>query len=339
MDHEQTLLTITAMRRQEETEYFTCDYFSRVEEKSDDDDDENDSSSSNSSTSSRPASPSSACSSAPCDASCRQIMFTWMIKVVDFFPSMHRETVAYAMDYLDRFLQTPSGTKARTVRSTFQLAAIACLYTAVKLHEAAAVSPKFLEQLSRDEYTEDDLKQMEWTILKALRWRLTTPTAVGFLRQYMDIVPSVLLDGKESQQRSQNETDDKDAVTIDATNSTELRQHIFEMAKFQTEVALGEYKYVTFNASAVAYCALSNALEAYLPRNAKRSDRHSILWYVSEAARLDPRDLRHIRVMQRTLLSATRNAEDMGREITASSNGKSGRSSPVSHHSPRTVCK
>ena len=336
MDHEQTLLTITAMRRQEDTEYLTCDYFCSMDD--DDDDDENDSSSSSSS--SRPASPRSGCSSVPCDASCRQIMFSWMIKVVDFFPSMHRETVAYAIDYLDRFLQTPAGKTARTVRSTFQLAAIACLYTAVKLHEAAAVSPKFLEQLSRDEYTEDDLKQMEWTVLKALKWRLTTPTAVGFLRQYMDIVPSIVLDGRQFQREPKG--DEEDDVITDATNCTGLRQLIFETAKFQTEVALGEYKYVTCKASTIAYCALSNALEAHLPRH-KQSDRHSILWYVSEAARLDQHDLRHTRVIQRTLLSASSScccAEDsMGREITASSKGKSGRSSPVGHHSPRTVCK
>lgn len=328
MDHEQTLLTITAMRRQEETEYFTRDYFGFVDDEKKDEDDENDVSN---------VGKSKRCSPLPCDPSCRKIMFHWMIKVVDFFPSMHRETVAYAMDYLDRFLQTPDGKAARTVRSTFQLAAIACLYTAVKLHEAAAVSPKFLEQLSRDEYSEKDLKRMELTVLKALNWRLTTPTSVGFLREYMDIVPSALLDGKEEREPQGRD----DEVTINATNSSELRQNIFEMAKFQTEVALAEYKYVTFNASTIAYCALSNALQAYLPRD-KQADRHSMLWYVSEAAQLDSRDLRHARVIERTLGTASNVVQEsaaMGHEIMASSNSKSGRSSPIGHHSPRTVCK
>ena len=321
MDHEQTLLTITAMRRQEETEYFTCDYFHRVEE---DDDSEQ---STNISSSSR-----GGCSSVPCDATCRQIMFVWMVKVVDFFPTMHRETVAYAMSYLDRFLQTSAGKTARTVRSTFQLAAIACLYTAVKLHEHAAVSPKFLEQLSRDEYTEDDLKQMELTILQALKWRLTTPTALGFLRQYMDIIPPVLLGGTEQ----------------DGDNH--VCQQVFEMAKFQTEVALGDYKYVTVNASTIAYCALWNALEACLP---KMSDRHSILWFVSQAAQLGQHS-RYARDIQRSLQAdqlvscgGGANAKggsssvrfSMGYEVTASSHNKSGCSSPTGHHSPRTVCK
>jgi len=267
MDHEETLLTITAMRRQEESEYFTRDYF-HLNIVEDDEQHER------SNTSNVPASPTkriarrqrTSCSSLPCDSSCRQIMFQWMIRVVDFFPSMHRTTVAHAMSYLDRFLQTAAGQTAREMRSEFQLAAIACLYTAVKLHERSAVSPKFLQQLSGDEYSAEDLTHMELTVLQALGWRLTTPIAVDFLRQFWDVIPAVLL-------------------PVDASHKKNtVQDEIFAVAKHQTEVAMGNYQYVTVYQSTIAFCALSNALDMFVP---KAEDKNNILWYVSQAAHME----------------------------------------------------
>ena len=246
MDHEQTLQTINAMRRQEESEYFSCDYFQLDDNdhgypscKDMDSDDE-----------------AHGTSRAPSDATCRRIMFYWMIRVVDFFPCMNRETVAYAMSYLDRFLQTQQGAEARRQRKVFQLASISCLYVAVKLHEHAAVSPTFLEKLSHAEYSVNDVEQMELRILQALKWRLSTPTALAFLRQYLAIIPSIML--KQS-----------------------LSEDVFLLAKYQTEVALTDYKYVTVNASTVAYCALLNALDMF------HVDNSQIAWFVSEAAHIE----------------------------------------------------
>lgn len=299
MDHEETLLSITAMRRQEETAYFCCDYF-------------NLNSSCENVVNASPSKHVDAYgnSMARCDPMCRQIMFYWMIRVVDFFPTMHRETVAYAMSYLDRFLQSDAGAEARCKRSVFQLAAISCLYTSVKIHEHSAVSPKFLEQLSRDEYSVKDVERMELTILQALKWKLSTPTALTFLRQFLALIPSVLL---------------KDG----------LREEVYDLAKFQTEVALGEYKYVTVNYSCIAYCSLMNALETLQITNS----RH-VGWFVSEAAHID-RDSLYTLEIQRSLAldhadhtSLKGSPVSVGYEHTIKS-----REECHGHHSPRTVCK
>lgn len=279
MDYEDSLETITAMRHQEESAYQVTDYFQSMRQRlaqhtmckcydSDCSDTEGLSDSESSSYKSCSSTASESCSSCasstapstsgknPCDPSCRAIMFQWMVRLVDFFPSMHRETVAYAMDFLDRFLQTPSGRGALQRRSVFQLAAISCLYTAVKMHESAAVSPKFLEQLSRDEYTVRDVERMELCILRALEWRLSTPTATAFLRLYLDIVPDSVL-------------------------HQDVRDEVYGLAKFQTELALGDYKYVAVKSSIVAYASLMNALHILRVPSWDR-----IGWFVSKAAEL-----------------------------------------------------
>lgn len=302
MDHEEILLTITAMRRQEETEYFSCDYFQFGCENHDDPACD---------VCSRDATGNSR---APSDATCRQIMYYWMVRVVDFFPCMSRETVAFAMSYLDRFLQTDAGAEARRKRGVFQLASISCLYVAVKIHEHAAVSPTFLEKLSNAEFTVKDVERMEILILQSLKWRLSTPTALAFLRQYLAIVPSVMLKGS-------------------------LREEVFQIAKYQTEVALSDYKYVSVNASTVAYSALLNALDMFQVDNAQ------IGWFVSEAAHI-VRDSIYTLEIQRNLAKdhvdhATLKGSPLsvGYEQAIRSSMKTRASSEQHNSSPRTVCK
>lgn len=289
-DDEETLRSIHAMRRQEETEYFCHDYF-----------DPHHNTTTTTSTTSKKN---------PSDAQCRQIMFHWMIRVVDFFPAMNRETVAFAMSYLDRFLQSQAGTEARRNRSVFQLAAISCLYTSVKIHEHAAVSPKFLEQLSRDEYSVKDVESMELRILGALKWRLATPTACAFLRLFLEILPST------------PELEDR-------------REEIYDLAKFQTEMALGDYKYVTVNKSSIAYCALLNALETVPAIDT----RHWAL-VLSKAAHIDREYA--LPIQHSLALDHADHASLKGSPVSAVYEPtliQSIRSQSSGYHSPRTVCK
>jgi Cyclin, N-terminal domain/Cyclin, C-terminal domain len=302
MDHEEILMTITAMRRQEETVYFSCDYFQLGCENHHDQACDFCSRDANGN------------SRAPSDATCRQVMYYWMVRVVDFFPCMSRETAAFAMSYLDRFLQSDAGAEARRKRSVFQLASIACLYVAVKIHEHSAVSPTFLEKLSNAEFTVKDVERMEVLILQSLKWRLSTPTALAFLRHYLAIIPSMMLNGS-------------------------TREEVLQIAKYQTEVALSDYKYVTVNASTVAYCALLNALDTF------HVDNTQIGWFVSEAAHI-VRDSMYTLEIQRSL------AKDHGDHVTLKgsplfvgyeqvmrSSMKTRDSSEQHTTSPRTVCK
>lgn len=241
MDHEQTLATILAMRRQEEMEYSCTDYFFQSGDELD---------------SLRQKSEADNTYQPPCDAHCRSTMCYWMIKLIDFFPQMSRETAAFAMSYLDRFLQTEAGHEALVSRKQFQLAAVACLYSAMKISECSAVSPRFFEQLSQNEYTQRDLEEMELKIFQAIDWRLNTPTAHSFLREFLGLIPPIMLD--ES-----------------------LRDEVFNLAVFQVEVALAEYDYVTVNDSLIAYCALVNAVDTL------HVDTSSIAWFIAEAAEID----------------------------------------------------
>ena len=172
----------------------------------------------------------------PVDTDCRNKMAAWCTQVVDFC-KFNRETVEIAMSHLDRFLSTKAGVTARQDRTVYQLASMAALYTAVKIHEPEAMDPKLVSNLSRGAYSPRDVEHMEATILMALQWRLNPPTSMAFVRQLLELIPQDAMD-------------------------EEMRQTALDLAKFQTELAVNTYQFVTVKASTLAFCSLMNSLES-----------------------------------------------------------------------------
>lgn len=68
------------------------------------------------------------------DETCRSKMCEWIYHVIDS-TRLQRESASVAMSFLDRFLSSNSerASKAKTNRKEYQLAAITCLYIAVKV--------------------------------------------------------------------------------------------------------------------------------------------------------------------------------------------------------------
>eukprot|EP00977_Amphora_coffeiformis_P018685 scaffold6655_cov169-Amphora_coffeaeformis.AAC.2 len=170
------------------------------------------------------------------DVDCRSKMVSWCFQVVDFC-KFQRETASIAINYLDRYMTTPASALAHTDRKTFQLFAMTCLYTAVKIHEPEAMDPKLVSTLSRGTYTPQEVEAAEAQILGALEWRMNPPTALSFVRMFLDILPAGFLTS------AQQET-------------------AYELSKFQTELAVNEYDFLSVRPSVVAYSALVNALES-----------------------------------------------------------------------------
>jgi hypothetical protein len=161
-------------------------------------------------------------------------MAEWCYQVVDFC-KFKRETVAISMSYLDRYLMTENGRPVLLNRKLFQLAAMTCLYTAIKIHEPEAMEPKVIAGLSRGTYTVEQVCEMEMSILTNIQWRMNPPTALAFVHHFLSMIPAVAM--KESD-----------------------RQAALELIKFQTELAVNEYCFVGVNASTIAYASVANAL-------------------------------------------------------------------------------
>jgi hypothetical protein len=223
LDINATLSTIAAMCQQEENAYQTCPYTYLYQNQP------------NQPSCMGPAHLDSEAS--PIDIGCRNKMVAWCYQVVDFC-EFNRETVAIAINFLDRFIASPFAVIAKNDRKVYQLATMTALYTAVKIHEPEAMDPKLVSALSHGTYRPAQVEDMEAKILTALEWRVNPPTAMAFVRQFLDLLPAHVID------------------------SSCQRDAVYDLAKLQTELAVSEHRFLGIRASAIAYCALTNALES-----------------------------------------------------------------------------
>ena len=123
------------------------------------------------------------------DESSRKAMVTWITQVQKTL-GLSSETVSIGISYLDRYLSSGRGNSYNVLHNKcqFQLAAITCFYTAVKIYEPVVLGLDMLVQICRDTYTEEDIMAMERDILQSLQWRVSVHTAMEYIRTVLDLV-------------------------------------------------------------------------------------------------------------------------------------------------------
>lgn len=172
----------------------------------------------------------------PVNAQSRKAMIKWCNTVADTL-SLHRETVIIAFSYLDRYLSSGNGNSSQVVenRHKFQLAAVACYFIAVKLHESAQVGVDLFVKLCRNVYSAEDIFSMEKEILFSLEWKVSGPTPLDFARYLLELLP-------ESVQSSHAE-------------------YILQNAEKHLEYATSEMFFSSYNPSIVGICCIISALK------------------------------------------------------------------------------
>ena len=166
----------------------------------------------------------------------RAKMVGWMYQVSDFC-RFSRETVSIATSYFDRYLGQESAAETLSNTDLFQLAAMSCFYTAAKIHEPESFEPWMLSKMSRGLYTPEQVEKMELVILEGVQWRVNPPTALAFVREFLTMLPESYV-------------------------SSSLKPAIYDLCKFQTELSVRMYEFVSVKASTIALAALINALES-----------------------------------------------------------------------------
>jgi hypothetical protein len=178
------------------------------------------------------------------DQECRRKMAKWCYDVCETY-HLSTEVIEVTMNILDRFLITPAGIPALENRHTYQLACMTCLYTAIKAHETKVMNARIVSTLSRGLYSEQDIIQMESTILMALQFRVHPPTSMSFVRAYLDVL-----------------TTTSTIMMIPTLMASQHRQTLLDLSVLQIKAAIPSYQFVTTPASAIAYCCLINSMEA-----------------------------------------------------------------------------
>ncbi|CAN1234461.1 CYCA1-1 [Linum perenne] len=110
------------------------------------------------------------------DASMRAILIDWLVEVAEEY-ELVPDTLYLAVNYIDRYL---SGNVIN--RKRLQLLGVACMMIAAKYEEICAPHAGQFCFITDNTYFKDELLEMESAVLNYLKFEMTTPTAICFLR-------------------------------------------------------------------------------------------------------------------------------------------------------------
>ena len=176
-------------------------------------------------------------------ANCRYNIVDWCYRMIDFC-NLNRETVAIAMNFVDRFIVTKQGQSYRINNTLYQLVAVTALYTAVKIHEVQSIDLQSLSNVSKGIYSLKQIEEVEREIVDALQWRMNPPTAMSFVRGLVELIP------------------------YHSKASAKVKESILKLVRVQTEYAVFDQELIHCKMSTIGYCSLINALNTVIQDHA-----------------------------------------------------------------------
>lgn len=113
--------------------------------------------------------------------SMRSILIDWLISVQVQF-KLTPDTLYLTVNIIDRYLE-----KAQVPRSKLQLVGVTSLFIASKYEETYMRTPHVRDMVALCDnlYTRQEIVQMETSILNALQYKISVPTAHTFLVRYL----------------------------------------------------------------------------------------------------------------------------------------------------------
>jgi hypothetical protein len=161
------------------------------------------------------------------------------------------EIAMISMNYLDRILSICENVPDS--KDDVQLLALTCFYLAVKLFQSGPVlSTSHMAQISGGCYTAKQISNMEQKVLFILEWRLHSPCATDFFRQFYGVILRNL----------------GSCLPID------IRQRVSEMACTVIQASILDYFFVAnpIRPSHLAAASLLLSLKIFLPHSANIQD-------------------------------------------------------------------
>lgn len=252
--------------------------------------------------------------SPPVDASCRLLMAKWCTSLCDYC-KYDRDVTAATMSCVDRYASTPAGMRSILLdRDQYQLAVMTALYLIAKIQQSEALDPESVAKLSQGKHSKADIERMEMEMLVGLEWRVHPPTPWTFAQELLQLIPA-------------------DIVAMDE----ETRQRIFELTKYQLELAVFDYGLSLKRSSELAFGAILNAMESM---NAEIALHFETL--VSHLLKTEVNQLRDTRVGLLQVISEDASTQPMcalltQQTIMASSNTMKDHTCSSVNSSPKSV--
>lgn len=166
----------------------------------------------------------------------REKIIEWKYQVVDRF-DLDREIVSISTFYMDQYLS-----RHYVDEELFQLAAMASIYLAIKIHSSKKVTIHSIASTGNGLITTKHIEAMELSIMKCLNWHLFPPTVVGYIENFFPLI-SRSCDNKKSNKHKVADS--------------------LEFSRFLAELSVCAYPFVSAKPSSIAVAAILYSLEYF----------------------------------------------------------------------------
>ena len=175
----------------------------------------------------------------------RERICEWLYHVIDHF-NYDREIVAITLNYFDRYLSKKDADEYLRNSNTNlvpQCVAIAALNIVLKVSFSRIDHLPLLIELSQKLFSPTEINNMESSILSRLSWKLSPPTSLAFLVDFIPFMAKV-------------------------SPCANLKHHdVSEIAQFLVELSVCDYYFVRkkLKPSSIALASLLNAIDIVFP--------------------------------------------------------------------------
>ena len=162
---------------------------------------------------------------------------------------------------VDEFLSRPATATYEYLSShkQYQLLSITALYTTIKVRESVAIGPDVFSVLSNGLYSQQEIEDMELTLLMGLKWQICTPTSLQVAYHILSLIgPRVSL-------------------------SKSTWSYLLDEVLFQTEYAVRDHELSAMSRpSTVALASILNALGEVNDSKARKAILRALLFVIQE---------------------------------------------------------
>ncbi|XP_078431300.1 cyclin A1;1 [Wolffia australiana] len=155
--------------------------------------------------------------------SMRAILVDWLVEVSEEY-RLVPDTLYLTVNYIDRYL---SGNEMN--RHQLQLLGVACMLIAAKYEEICAPQVEEFCYITDNTYVKEEVLEMEATVLRFLKFEMTSPTVKCFLRRFI---------------RAAQHSDEVSPL------------HLEFLANYVAELSLLEYSFLCYSPSLIAASAI-----------------------------------------------------------------------------------
>lgn len=237
----------------------------------------------------------------------RPKIFEWFYKIIDHF-EYDREVVVIAMDFLDRFQLLHN---KDIDGEMYQRAAMSSLYIAIKMNCSTMSCSRtntqtrrlfYLEEyaeLSRGQFTPEDLTEMEMLICKTLNWKLNPIIPTNFLVKLLSLFPL---------QSSPTSVMSRKRLCVDRSNMQFVVTVIYELARYLIEIAVTSpdisfylnsesESYFHMNPHSVCYAAILLSMDMISENHLSMNSKESFIQRASDMLQTDIEEVDHLKMI------------------------------------------